>query len=253
MYQRIDTCTVHFLMHAHQLGLAEHVHTLATYMCKHVLQKCPSWSMYTLYIQVNQTLRMTYLFSLTKDNLSLKLRPTQMSMSTIGIVFNVEDVFLVGDDGSVATPDEGGLFNTYDLDTEKTYTVHGTPVTPKSNHSTQAVTKWKPGCSISLVHAQPSIHKKTSFKKVSMPLESLWTKAVEIICGDEASIDAIKKTCNLPIRLTETTANVPKVADIVAGEAFFNGESVVVLDCDNLRIPDTNGTRGTSCKFSVVQ
>ena len=92
----------------------------------------------------------------------------------------------------MATPDKGGLFNTYDLDTEKTYTVHGTPVTPKSN---PAVTKWKPGCSSSLVPAQPSIHKKTSFNKVSMTLES--TKAVEI-CGYEASIDAIKKTCNSP-------------------------------------------------------
>ena len=57
---------------------------------------------------------------------------------------------------------------------------------------------------------------------------------------------AIKKTFNLPLTLTEQTSSVSGVADIASAEAF-GGEPVVILDSENLRIPDSIGTRGKPC------
>ena len=46
---------------------------------------------------------------------------------------------------------------------------------------------------------------------------------------------------NLPVTLTEGTANVPDVADLVAIEAFeaFDGSDVILVDNDYLKIMDT--------------
>ena len=43
--------------------------------------------------------------------------------------------------------------------------------------------------------------------------------------------------------LREQTATINNIADMTSAEAF-EGESVVLLDADNLRIPDSIGTRG---------
>ena len=48
----------------------------------------------------------------------------------------------------------------------------------------------------------------------------------------------IKKTFNLPLTLTEQTSSVTGVGDIASAEAF-GGDSVVILDSENLRIPDS--------------
>ena len=53
----------------------------------------------------------------------------------------------------------------------------------------------------------------------------------------------IKKTFNLPINLSEKGSTVSGVAAVVASEAFEE-EPVVLLDADNLVIPDSGGTRG---------
>ena len=54
------------------------------------------------------------LYSVKNDSFSVKLRSTQMKIETIGKVFNLEPgtIFLVGEDGSVATPDDDGSFDT---------------------------------------------------------------------------------------------------------------------------------------------
>ena len=51
-------------------------------------------------------------YSLRNDKLSVKLRESQMSASTIGKIFNVfpQSIVLISDDGSVATPDASGVF-----------------------------------------------------------------------------------------------------------------------------------------------
>ncbi len=64
------------------------------------------------------------------------------------------------------------------------------------------------------------------------------------ICSYDKSYDSIKKKFNLPIILTESTASVSQIVGIVSAEGF-EGDSVVILDSQNLRIPDSNGTKGT--------
>lgn len=62
------------------------------------------------------------------------------------------------------------------------------------------------------------------------------TKTVEV-CYDPSN-SSIKKSFNLPLTLTEQTATVTKIADITSAEAF-DGDSVVMLDSENLRLPDS--------------
>lgn len=64
-----------------------------------------------------------------------------------------------------------------------------------------------------------------------------WTKIT--ICTFEDSL--IKKTFNLPINRSERGSTVSGVAAVVS-EAFE--DEPVVLDADNLIIPDSGGTRG---------
>ena len=63
------------------------------------------------------------------------------------------------------------------------------------------------------------------------------------ICSYDPLDAVIKKTFNLPLILTEETSTVNKVADLASAEAF-GGDAVIILDSDNLRIPDSAGTRG---------
>ena len=51
------------------------------------------------------------------------------------------------------------------------------------------------------------------------------------------------KQFSLPIRINDDTANVENVTKMVSDEAF-NGEPIVLVDTDYLRILDTPGTRG---------
>ena len=60
-----------------------------------------------------------------------------------------------------------------------------------------------------------------------------------------------KKTFNLPLTLTEDTSTVNKVADLASAEAF-GSDDVIILNSDNLRIPDSAETRGECTKFMVV-
>ena len=52
-----------------------------------------------------------------------------------------------------------------------------------------------------------------------------------------------KKVSNLPIVMTEATANIPCVMQMAA-DYIFGGEETVLLDIDYLKIPDTSATRG---------
>lgn len=56
------------------------------------------------------------LFTVKNDTLVVRLKAGQMSTSTLGKIFNIflTSLFLVGSDGTVATPDEEGDFDTYD-------------------------------------------------------------------------------------------------------------------------------------------
>ena len=62
-------------------------------------------------------------------------------------------------------------------------------------------------------------------------------------CCYELSSACIKKTFNLPLTLNENTATVTRITDITSAEAL-EGDAVVLLDSENLRILDSVGTRG---------
>ena len=83
--------------------------------------------------------------------------------------------------------------------------------------------------------------KSESSKKPGRHVDETWTKTIKI-CTHEDSM--IKKLFNLPINLSERGSTVSGVAAVVASEAFED-KPVVLLDANNLIIPDSGGTRGT--------
>lgn len=67
------------------------------------------------------------LFTVKNDTLVVRLNAGQMTTSTLGKFFNIfpTSLFLVGlSDGTVATPDEEGDFDTYDLCPDVEWTVN---------------------------------------------------------------------------------------------------------------------------------
>ena len=55
-----------------------------------------------------------------------------------------------------------------------------------------------------------------------------------------------KKVSNLPLMISESTANIQSVMEMVAADTF-NGEAAVILDNKYLYIPNTPNTMG-KCK-----
>ena len=215
-------------------------------------------------------------------SLSLKLRDAQLNCETLGKFFNLfpQTIFLVAEDGTVATPDNQGEFDTYDVDPNLVWTINGDPTKPDltamqpaakpgTSYAYQQQTieakasqknKWKPHYS-TLQASGSGLHRSgnkppgatkhcnqehsASGKKPGRQPGETWTKTIDICTWDDSTI---KKTFNLPITLSEkgSDATVGGVAALVATEAF-DGEEVVLLDADNLLIPDSCGTRGTVC------
>ena len=199
------------------------------------------------------------LYSVKNQTLTVRLRSAQMTASTVSKIFNVfpHSIVLVGEDGTVATPDDNGEFNLYDMSTDVIWSVNGDSSKPGENmprpstsyayqqpnhgNSEDTRSKWKPLAR----HKPPGVSKQDSNKEKrapGRPSGSSWTKTIEI-CRFDCSDMAIKKTLNLPVTLTNQTSSVTGVGDIVSAEAF-GGDTVVILDSENLRIPDSVGTRG---------
>ena len=211
--------------------------------------------------------------------MSLRLRASQMRIATLGKIFNIfpQSLFLVGSDGTVATPDEEGDFETYDMSQDTEWTVSGDSSKPTGSHSAtdfpsgsanspyayqsqqpeasqpstskyakagSKAAKWKPSLSLSLMRNKPpGVAKQEGQRgKPGKGHGEAWTKTIEICTYDDSTY-AMRKTLNLPITLSEKTASVNRVAEIVSLESF-EGEEVVLLDSDNLKIPDSAGTRG---------
>ena len=209
------------------------------------------------------------LYSLRNDKLSVKLRESQMTASTIGKIFNVfpQSIVLIGDDGSVATPDGSGEFSFLDLTYETSWTINGDPSkldeSSKSRPTSSVYAyqqpasslpgssgtskKWKPASLSATRNKPPGVTKQEKKSSLSVPS---WTKTLEI-CSYDVQESVFKKTFNLPLTLTEDTSTVNKVADIASAEAF-GGDAVIILDSDNLRIPDSAGTRGEYTKLMLV-
>ena len=202
------------------------------------------------------------------SNTIVKLRDSQLNIETLGKIFNLfpQSIFLIADDDSVATPDsQSGEFDTYDINSDVVWTINGDSTKPASGQtggfSTKPGTryayqqsytesgsfmkkKWKPKHISAVMNRAsskpPGATKPESGKKPGRQVGETWTKTIEI-CSYEDSL--IKKTFNLPINLSEKGSTVSGVAAVVASEAFED-EPVVLLDADNLIIPDSGGTRG---------
>ena len=103
--------------------------------------------------------------------------------------------------------------------------------------------KWVPKYTTSLLatsQKKPESFRSSDESKRQSPLDPVWTKSIEI-CNFEGS--ELKKAFNLPVALNEKSATVSDVAEFVSDEAF-EGASVVLLDSENLQIPNTIGTQG---------
>ena len=125
------------------------------------------------------------------------------------------------DDGSKCRPGSSGVLYAYQ---QPTSSLPGT--------SGGMSKKWKPSTSLSLIRNKPP-GVATQEGKKSAPS---WTKTLEISSYDP--LEAVfKKTFNLPLEEIST------VNDLASAEAF-GGDAVIILDSDNLRIPDSAGTRG---------
>lgn len=66
-----------------------------------------------------------------------------------------------------------------------------------------------------------------------------WTKNIEVHHHSNGNLI----NSNFPIILNGTTANTKQISQILSVEAF-GGEKVILLDNDNLQIPDTTASRG---------
>ena len=76
-------------------------------------------------------------FFTVKNDSSLRLRASQMRIATLGKILNIfpQSLFLVGSDRMVATPDEEGDFETYDMSQDTEWTISGDSSKPTGSHS----------------------------------------------------------------------------------------------------------------------
>ena len=198
------------------------------------------------------------LFTVNNDSLVLRLKAGQMTTSTLGKIFNIypTSLFLIGSDGTVATPDEEGDFETYDLCPDVEWTVNGDSSKPHSSSqscsgrnspyayqqpSSPPPNPPKSGMLTLNRNKPPGVARQEiqTQKAPGRSISETWTKTIEV-CSYEDNV--LKKTLNLPITLSEKTASVSHVGEIVSMEAFE--EVVILLDNDNLKIPNSAGTRG---------
>ena len=205
----------------------------------------------------------------------VRMRSTQLNARAVGRVFNFfpESVFLVAGDGSVELPDEDGRFQVDAMDASLVWTCEGDSCKPsrpidvslqpgasgyhyayqpsdelrerekldQQERSTKSVPsgKWKPKFKTSTLRGNRESSGKPQLTSTNAA-SAAWTKTIEI-CTFEGT--QLKKSFNLPISLTEKSATVVCVTDFVSDEAF-EGAAVVLLDSENLHIPDSVETRG---------
>ena len=178
-----------------------------------------------------------------------------MKIATLRKIFNIfpQSLFLVGSNGTVATPNEVEILQSQlvvtqrpisllDLPTPCMYIrASNQPSTSKYAKAGSKAAKWKPSLSLSLMRNKPpGVAKQEGQRgKRGKGHGEAWTKTIEICTYDNTY--AMRKTLNLPITLSEKTASISRVAEIVSLESF-EGEEVVLLDADNLKIPDSAGT-----------
>ena len=148
----------------------------------------------------------------------IRMRSAQLNSKALGHVFRMapESVFLVAENGNVELPDMRGAFNVHNMDSSLLWCCEGSYL--------GAVRTRRRGMNSFSVRVS----------------ESAWIKMIEVY--DFNGI-GLRKICNLPVPLTEQSSSVSSVSQLVSQETFA-GAAVVLLDWENLRIPDAVRTRG---------
>ena len=181
-------------------------------------------------------------FNLYNDNRKIKMKEEQLNLKTIAQIFGFfpDSVFLIDErNDAVETADETGIFY---LEKSVKYKVYGesiiTPVLPPP------VLKVPGTPTISNSARAPpkgfSIKTKWPARPASASKELEWTKTIEV---SQVTNGEMKKLSNFPVALNEASANIIHVSQQLSSEVF-GGKSVILLDNDNLPIPDTVASRG---------
>ena len=181
-------------------------------------------------------------YNLYNNSRKVKLYSEKLNTQTIARVFGLfpDNIFLVAKhNGSVELPDDSGKFslksyNKYEVCGDALKPSDTSPVTqPFLVTNTSAPPKLK---GISIKTKWPAKPPGVLAKKAME-----WTKNIEV---NQYNNGELKKFSNFPIILTESTATIMHVSKQLACEAFA-GNKVILLDNDNLPIPNTTATKGT--------
>ena len=148
----------------------------------------------------------------------VRIRSAQLNSRALGRVFKLDPdcLYLVSENGNVELPDERGLFDVDCMDNSLVWSCEGS--SPQRTRPREAIRRCVPPV-----------------------CESAWIKIIHV-CDFDGLL--LRKICNLPVPLTEQSASVASVSQFVSQEAFGGG-AVVLLDWENLKIPDTVRTRGS--------
>ncbi len=168
-----------------------------------------------------------------------------MSTKLIGRVFGLEpnSIFLFGDDDSIEIPNDIGHFS--DLRAYTDYEVQGnscqaSQFTGESSQHELPLPKRTTMKTITAKRWSPFSRGKSINKPPGVTSEIAWQKSIEI---HSYTTSGLEKHTNYPLELTPSTANITSISAMLSAEVF-NGQSCVLLDVDNLKIPDSTTTRG---------
>ena len=224
---------------------------------------------YSAVVQWMDVIRGTEIYAVKLGDKRVKLKKEQLTTNVLAKIFDVfpDTIILSSDDGYVATPNAKGIFE--DLDDVPIWSCQGTSCNPpveatssSSSYPYQAPSKkggkgkgkgrvqWVPQHTTSYL---PSLRggsnrppgvvaQETRLRSnVTEPPTTADWEFPQKIDFRRWSRNGWDKASNLPLMLTEATATVLNVSSCVSEEAF-EGNSVVLLDADYLKVLDTPST-----------
>lgn len=207
------------------------------------------------------------LYTVEKDGKTIKLKETQLTVQILSKIFGLypESILLLSDDGYVEAPNDDGRF--IDVDDLPIWSVSGEAVRPVQSSSGSALYQppttsrgssrrgrgrircWTPATTYTPpggTRKPPGVRAQEEQFETTVGRE--WRKYIEVCRWNERE-NQWKKVTNLPLEMTEATASVPHVTQMVA-EDVFAGDETVLVDTDYLKIPDTSATTGEKSVFS---
>ena len=200
------------------------------------LQQCP---------RLSPKLVMSY-YTLYTDTRKIKMKEEQLNLKCISQIFRFfpDSIILVADDGSVEFPDEQGNFSlasylSYQVQGDSLAkgpapcTINSSPLSLPSTSAARAPVRTPRG--ISIKAKWPSKPPAVAAKECTE-----WTKSIEV---NQVTNGELKKFSNFPIILSEPSATILHISQQLSCEVFA-GKKVILLDNDNLPIPDTTASRG---------